>query len=64
MSRRLIWRGKGIAAYLNQTDRWLERQLQRGKRPPPVFRIGSALAAYAEDLDAWLAEWKARRQSA
>ena len=47
---RLAWGGKAIARYLNQSEKWLRRQLERGKRPPPTFKIGSALVADIDDL--------------
>lgn len=56
--RRLRWGGKSIAAYLGQSEKWLRRQLERAKRPPPVFRVGSALVADLDDLDGWLNAWK------
>jgi hypothetical protein len=61
--RRLAWGGKAIAAYLNKPERWLRRQLERAKRPPPVFRVGTAVVADLDELDAWIAAWRARADS-
>jgi hypothetical protein len=58
--RRLLRGAKRIAEYLSQPERWLRKQLERAKRPPPVFRIGAALWADADALDRWIAEHKER----
>jgi hypothetical protein len=61
--RRLAWGARSIAAYLNKPERWLRRQLERAKRPPPVFRVGSAVVADLDELDAWIAAWRQRADS-
>jgi hypothetical protein len=61
--RKLAWGRRAIAKYLNQTDAWLARQLERAKRPPPTFRIGSAVVADLDELDTWLAAWRQRADS-
>jgi hypothetical protein len=58
--RRLAWGRRAVAHYLSQSDRWLARQLERGKIPPPVFKVGTAIVGDLDELDLWLAQWKAR----
>jgi hypothetical protein len=61
--RRPAWGGRDIATYMNQTERWLRKQRERAKAPPPpVFRVGSRLVADLDEIDAWLEQWKARRR--
>lgn len=57
-TQRVIMGAHAIAAYFGKRRPWLYRQLARGKRPPPVFRIGSALAADPADLDLWIQKQK------
>ena len=58
--RRLAWGARAIARYLGQSEKWLRRQLERAKAPPPTFRIGSAVVADCDELDRWIADWKAK----
>jgi hypothetical protein len=48
------------ARYLGKSERWLRKQLERAKAPPPVFRIGSSVVADCGELDAQA--WKVRQQ--
>jgi predicted DNA-binding transcriptional regulator AlpA len=60
---RLLWGARSIAAYVGRKERWLRRQLARGKAPPPVFRIGSAVVADPAEIDAWLESHKRKSKS-
>jgi hypothetical protein len=60
---RLAWGARAIAAYLGKPERWLRRQLERAKAPPPTFRIGSAIVVDLDALDLWLSGWCARADS-
>ena len=56
----LLWGGRAIAAYLGRPERWLRRQLARGKKPPPTFRLGTAIVADPKEIDTWLNSAKQR----
>jgi hypothetical protein len=62
--RRVITGAAAIAAPFNKSARWLYRQLHRGKAPPPVFKLGgTVLAAYADELEEYVAFWHAKKRA-
>jgi hypothetical protein len=61
--RRLAWGARAGGRYLNRTENWMRRQIERAKRPPPHFRVGSAVVFDLDELDEWLAAWRQRADS-
>ena len=61
-----LWGRRAIAQYCRpdltpeRADRWLKRKLARGKRPPPVYHVGTAVVANPDSLDIYFSECEAR----